>query len=147
MAGMDKMYDDAVQEIIFYRLRDAGLRPTTQRVQLGCLIWGGEGDRHVSADMLLRQSRIHGINVSLATIYNTLHQFTRAGLLREIAVDGGSAYFDTKLTPHHHFMFEDSGEIMDIDENYVNISNLPLPPVGTSISDVQLVIKLQRAIS
>src|SRR3989344_5255926 len=87
------------------RLRTAGLRPTRQRLALAKLLFEG-GDRHVTAEMLHAEAQTAAIRVSLATVYNTLHQFTAAGLLREIVVDSQRSYFDTNMTDHHHFYFE-----------------------------------------
>src|SRR5688572_27646378 len=90
----------AGQAAIAERLRKAGLRPTRQRVALGALLFAGE-DRHVSAEMLHAEALTAGEHVSLATVYNTLHQFTGVGLLRELAIDGGKAYFDTNTSNHN----------------------------------------------
>ena len=85
------------------RLRNAGLRPTRQRLALARLLFGG-GNRHVTAEQLHAEARREEIPVSLATIYNTLNQFRKAGLLREVVVDSGRSWFDTNLEDHHHFL-------------------------------------------
>ena len=90
------------------RLRRAGLRPTRQRLSLGWLLFG-RGDRHLTAEMLYDEAMRAKVPVSLATVYNTLHQFTEAGLLRQLAVDGSKAYFDTNPSEHHHFFLEEEG--------------------------------------
>src|ERR1700760_3899761 len=84
-------------------LRDVGLRPTRQRVALGWLLFA-KGDRHITAEMLYEEATGSRVRLSLATVYNTLHQFTEVGLLREIAVDGSKTYFDTNTSDHHHFL-------------------------------------------
>ena len=84
-------------------LRQAGLRPTRQRLALARVLFGN-GDRHVTAEALFEEARQRDIDVSLATVYNTLHQFTDAGLLRSIAIDTSSTYFDTNTGDHHHFL-------------------------------------------
>src|SRR3954451_10231772 len=84
------------------KLRRAGLRPTRQRVSLGWLLFA-KGDRHITAELLFDEATRARVPVSLATVYNTLHQFTEAGLLRQLAVDGTKSYFDTNPTEHHHF--------------------------------------------
>src|SRR3974390_2496465 len=86
-------------------LRGVGLRPTRQRMALGWMLFG-KGDRHVTAEMLHEEAVKAKVPVSLATIYNTLHQFTEVGLLRQVAVDGSKTYFDTNVTEHHHFSIE-----------------------------------------
>src|SRR5688572_8837879 len=98
--------------LIIERLRGAGLRPTRQRLALAKLLFDG-GDRHVTAEKLHGEALGANIRVSLATVYNTLHQFTDAGLLREIAVDASCSYFDTNISSHHHFFHEASGRLED----------------------------------
>src|SRR5271167_4243542 len=86
-------------------LRQVKLRPTRQRMALGWLLFA-KGDRHLTAEMLYEEANRAKIAVSLATVYNTLHQFTGAGLLREVAVNGSKTYFDTNVSDHHHFFIE-----------------------------------------
>jgi Fur family iron response transcriptional regulator len=93
-----------------------------------------EGNRHVTAEDLHRDAKKANIRVSLATVYNTLHQFASAGLLREMVVEPGRAYFDTNLSSHHHFFFEDTGNIEDIPDNLILIFHLPKIPKGTALN-------------
>ena len=123
------------------RLRAAGLRPTRQRLALAKLLFQG-GDRHVAAEELHGEALAANVRVSLATIYNTLHQFTEAGLLREIVVAGGRSYFDTNVTAHHHFFFEDSGRLEDIPGHLVTFAALPEPPEGTSVRRVDVIVRV-----
>ena len=95
------------------RLTKAGLRPTRQRLALATLLYGA-GDRHVTAEQLHKEAGEANITVSLATVYNTLHQFTESGLLREVVVESGRSYFDTNTTDHHHFFIEDELRLTDI---------------------------------
>ncbi len=125
------------------RLVAAGLRPTRQRVALGDLLFGG-GDRHVTAERLFEEATAAQMPVSLATVYNTLHQFTAAGLLREIAVDGARVYFDTNTSEHHHFLLEDDGGLFDIPGSNVVAPNLPEPPAGLKIARVDVIVRLRR---
>jgi Fur family iron response transcriptional regulator len=122
-------------------LQGAGLRPTRQRLALGKMLFDGN-DRHVTAEDLHEQARRARVPVSLATVYNTLHQFTKAGLLREVVVEPGRAYFDTNVSSHHHFFFEDSGRIQDIAEDEVMIVSLPDVPEGTRLSRVDVVVRV-----
>lgn len=124
-------------------LVEAGLRPTRQRIALGELLFRG-GDRHVTAERLFDEAIAARLSVSLATVYNTLHQFTDAGLLREIAVDGARVYFDTNVKDHHHFLVEEDGELYDIPGSNVTVANLPTPPGGLRIDRVDVVIRLRR---
>tara|TARA_R110000824_G_scaffold118960_14_gene272041 strand:+ start:161045 stop:161476 length:432 start_codon:yes stop_codon:yes gene_type:complete len=123
------------------RLRDAGLRPTRQRLALGRLLFDG-GDRHVTAEALHEEAQKAGVSVSLATVYNTLHQFTGAHLLREVVVDSARTYFDTNVSDHHHFFVENSGKLMDIDGKQIAIIGLPDAPEGTGIARVDVIVRL-----
>src|SRR5882757_293313 len=109
------------------RLRLAGLRPTRQRLALADLLFA-PGDRHVSAEGLHEEAIAAGIKVSLATVYNTMHQFTQSGLLREVTVDGSRTYFDTNIGDHHHFYCEEDGTLLDIDGDAIEVAGLPSPP-------------------
>lgn len=122
-------------------LKRAGLRPTRQRMSLGALLFGS-GDRHLTAEMLHIEAIEHQIPVSLATVYNTLHQFTLAGLLREVAIEGSKTYFDTNTSDHHHFYFESDGVLMDIEGETVSVMSLPEPPEGMEISRVDVLVRL-----
>ncbi len=124
------------------RLREVGLRPTRQRLALARLLYDGD-DRHVTAEMLHSEALAAGVKISLATIYNTLHQFTRAGILRQIVVDPGRSYFDTNTGDHHHFYVETSGTLEDIPGERVNITDLPAPPEGTEIDRVEVIVRLK----
>jgi Fur family transcriptional regulator, iron response regulator len=125
------------------RLRQVGLRPTRQRMALSWILFG-KGDRHVTAEMLYEEATSAKVPVSLATVYNTLHQFIEVGLLRQVAVDGSRAYFDTNKTEHHHFFIEDKNELMDIPESDMLVGNMPTPPEGYEIASVDVVVRLRR---
>lgn len=122
-------------------LRKAGLRPTRQRLALGSLLFDGE-DRHVTAESLHAEATSGGQHVSLATVYNTLHQFKRAGLLRELAINGAKAYFDTNTSNHNHFFVEDEGELRDIPGHAIRVDGVPEPPEGMSITHIDVVVRL-----
>lgn len=126
-------------------LDDAGLRPTRQRLSLAKLLVGDGQDRHVTAESLYLSVQNTGEKVSLATVYNTLRAFCEAGLLREIMVDGAMSYFDTNMTDHPHFYWEDNAELMDAPNDDLVISQLPTAPEGAVISKVDVVIRLRRA--
>src|SRR5262245_31588822 len=123
------------------RLRDAGLRPTRQRVALATLLFAA-GDRHVTAETLHEEACAQRVPVSLATVYNTLHQFTEAGLLREVAVEGAKTYFDTNTSNHYHFFCESSGKLLDIETGDIHIAGLPEAPEGMTISRVDVLVRL-----
>ena len=123
------------------RLRAAGLRPTRQRVALARLLFDG-CDRHVTAEVLHEEAIARKVPVSLATVYNTLHQFTEVGLLREVAVEGAKNYFDTNTSNHYHFFCETSGKLVDIETASIRIEGLPQAPDGMAISRVDVLVRL-----
>ena len=128
---------------ILARLRGAGLRPTRQRLALAKLLFDGD-DRHVTAEQLHGEATAAAIPVSLATVYNTLHQFTGVGLLREVVVEPGRSYFDTNIHDHHHFYCESTGALQDIPGAAVSVVELPHAPPGTEISRVDVIIRVRR---
>ena len=130
-------------EEIAAMLRKADLRPTRQRMALANLLFGN-GDRHVSAEALHEEARAAGVPVSLATIYNTLHQFTDSGLLRAIAVDTSKTYFDTNTGDHHHFFIEATNQVVDMPEGFIRVDNLPEPPPGFEISRVDVIVRVRQ---
>ncbi|MBW9088446.1 transcriptional repressor [Rhizobium wenxiniae] len=125
------------------KLRHYGLRPTRQRVALGDLLFA-KGDRHLTVEELHEEAIIAGVPVSLATVYNTLHQFTEAGLIRVLAVEGAKTYFDTNTSDHHHFFVEGRNEVLDVPVGNLEIGNLPEPPEGMEIAHVDVVIRLRE---
>jgi Fur family iron response transcriptional regulator len=128
---------------VLERLKAAGLRPTRQRLALAKLLLES-GPRHVTAEELFHEARNAGIAISLATVYNTLHQFTSVGLLREVVVDMGQSYFDTNTSHHHHFFDETTGQLTDIAEQEIEINRLPSPPPGAAIDRVEVIVRLRR---
>ena len=123
------------------RLRLARLRPTRQRLALARILFA-DRHRHVTAEQLYAEALAQSVDVSLATIYNTLNQFTRAGLLRELILSPGCSYFDTNTEDHHHFFFEDGGSLVDIPSSDVVLRDLPPAPEGSVVSRVDVVIRL-----
>jgi Fur family iron response transcriptional regulator len=123
------------------RLRRIGLRPTRQRLALAKLLFE-QGDRHVTAEQLHEEAETAKVRVSLATVYNSLHQFTQLGLLREVVVEPGRSYFDTNTSDHHHFFFEDEAKLMDIPGDRVEVSRLPTPPAGTTLRRVDVILRV-----
>ncbi|MDQ0455457.1 iron response transcriptional regulator IrrA [Rhizobium paknamense] len=125
------------------KLRRSGLRPTRQRVALATLLFA-KGDRHLTVEELHEEALDADFPVSLATVYNTLHQFTEAGMIRVLAVEGSRTYFDTNVSDHHHFFVEGKNEVLDIPVNNISIGNLPEPPEGMEIAHVDVVIRLRE---
>jgi len=124
------------------KLRRSGLRPTRQRLVLAKLLFG-RGHRHVTAEDLHGEARATGVGVSLATVYNTLHQFTAAGLLRSVTVEGSRSYFDTNTGDHHHFYCQEDGRLMDIEGSAIRIAGLPTPPDGASVERIDVIVRLK----
>jgi Fur family iron response transcriptional regulator len=125
-------------------LRDVGLRPTRQRMALGWILFA-KGDRHLTAEMLYEEATKAKVPVSLATVYNTLHQFTEVGLLRQVAVDGSKTYFDTNASEHHHFFVEGENELVDIPGADVIVDKMPVAPEGYEIARIDVVVRLKKA--
>ena len=120
------------------------MRPTRQRKALAAILFKA-GHRHVTAEELHREACSGGIRMALATVYNTLHLFTRAGLLREVTVDSGQRYFDTNVSHHHHILNEQTGKLSDIGEGEILISGLPKALEGMEIRCVDVVVRVRLA--
>lgn len=124
------------------KLRASGLRPTRQRLALASILFDGQ-DRHVSAEWLYDVAKHKGVNVSLATVYNTLHQFTGADLLREITVDSSRTYFDTNMGEHHHMFLEHEDTVIDIPSSSVSVNRLPEIPDGMELVSVDVMLRVR----
>nr|WP_081728385.1 Fur family transcriptional regulator [Rhodovibrio salinarum] len=125
------------------RVKRAGLRPTRQRVSLARLLFNGD-DKHVTAEQLHKEAKDADLPVSLATVYNTLNQFTEVGLLREVVVEPGRSYFDTNIHDHHHFYYQDDGSLQDIPGEQVRLAELPQAPDGTRVDRVDVIVRVRR---
>ncbi len=125
------------------KLRDAGLRPTRQRIMLGWMLFA-KGHRHVSAEALFQEATRARASLSLATVYNTLRQFSDVGLIRQVHVGAGKAYFDTNTSEHHHFVIDGEDEVLDVEEAQVEIGALPQAPAGFAIAGVDVIVRLRR---
>lgn len=139
MAYKQKTEADAV---LAERLRMAGLRPTRQRLTIAALLLDGR-HRHVSAESLSVEIRSTGAYVSDATIYNTLNQFTDAGLLRRVTVHKDHSVFDTNIDHHHHFYDAKNDQLFDVPSDHVVLAQLPTAPAGHDIASVDVVITLK----
>lgn len=125
-------------------LASAGLRPTRQRQALAILLVGDGNNRHVTAEGLFEAAQKAGEKVSLATVYNTLHSFTEAGLITEVRVDGSRSYFDTDVSDHAHYFWEDEGRVSDAPDDAVRVESIAPPPDGAEIAKIDVVIRLRR---
>ena len=124
-------------------LRSAGLRPTRQRLALTKLLFEGE-DRHVTAEMLHSEASAAGVSVSLATVYNSLHQLKKAGLLREIVIEVGRSYFDTNISSHHHIFNEDNRKLTDIEADQIHLTGLPEIADGQEIDRIDVIVRVRN---
>jgi Fur family transcriptional regulator, iron response regulator len=124
-------------------IRQSGLRPTRQRMALAALLFG-RGERHFTAEMLFEEARRAKISLSLATIYNTLHSFIDAGLLRQIPIDGSKAFFDTNARDHHHFLVEGTNDVIDVCPSELTISKTPTAPDGFEIVKIDVIVRVRR---
>lgn len=135
----DELSDKDLENVI----RRADLRPTQQRIALAHLLFS-QGNRHITAEILHGEALDAGVKISLATIYNNLHQFTEVGLLREVVVDASKSYFDTNTEPHHHFFFNEEQRLEDIPSGSIRVENIPDIPEDCEISNVDVIIRLDR---
>ena len=123
------------------KLIAAGVRPTRQRLELGRLIFE-PGDRHFTAETLYNEARGMRFPPSLGTVYNTLNEFARAGLLREIAIYDAKLWYDTKIGPHFHFYWEDTDELRDIPEELLPRLDIPAPE-GARVEAIDVIVRLK----
>ncbi len=137
------MLTNLTEEAIAERLREAGLRPTRQRLALARLLFAS-GHRHVTAEELHREVAAEGMSISLATIYNTLNQFSRAGLLREVIADGARTFYDTNTAEHHHFYSVKKGRLIDIPGDQLRIEGLPPLPEGAKVSSIDVIVRIEE---
>jgi Fur family iron response transcriptional regulator len=131
------------KEAVAQRLRTNGVKPTTQRLEIGMLLMASP--QHMSADQILSDLRKAGSRISKATVYNTLNLFTGHGLIREVSVDPTRQFFDSTTEPHHHFYNVDTGELTDIKTDDLEFSRLPDLPPGTETQDVEIVVRVRKS--
>ena len=123
------------------KLSDIGLRPTKQRMVLIKLLFENP-DRHISAEELFEEVRKENRKISLATIYNTLKQFTKVGLLKELVVDQNKSIYCTNHDPHYHLYIEDEGKVIDIPQENIDL-NIPSIPACLSLHNVDVVVRVR----
>ena len=124
-------------------LKDANLRPTKQRVSLVYNIYK-YGNRHVNAERLHKEILDTGDNVSLATVYNTLHHLTNLGFLRQVKINARQNYFDTNISAHHHFFDKSNNSLIDISKDLIKIQGIPTPPKNKTVSDIEVIISIKN---
>ena len=133
----------AIMAAMASKLRVAGLRPTRQRVAIACLLLDGR-HRHVTAESLTAEINAIGMHVAGGTVYNTLNQFTDAGLLRRVTVHNEYSLFDTNTEHHHHFYDAVDDRLIDIPSDDVVLSRLPQAPADHDITGVDVIIHVSK---
>ena len=130
---------------IFKKLRSSGLRPTKQRVEIAKFLFERDKTFHFTVESLENQlAKKTTCKFALATIYNTIQAFRKAGHLSEVDVRGKKTYFDTNITNHHHFFDSETSELIDIDSSEVVIQKIPKAPNGKKIKNVEVFINLKN---
>jgi Fur family transcriptional regulator, iron response regulator len=137
-------FSDSIAVDLGEILQSAGLLPTRQRTALARLLFGKKKERHLTAEMLYEEALASDVQVSLATVYNTLNQFTAAGLLRQVGVDGTKNYFDTNISAHQHFYVENTRELIDIPESSKRSYHLSGVPNGYEVSRIDMIVRLRK---
>ena len=131
---------------IVNKLRSSNLRPTKQRVRIAEFLFKREKTFHFTVENLNKNlnKKDNSENISLATIYNTVYAFKKAGHLKEILTNNNTSYFDTNISSHHHFYDDQTNELTDINFNEVEVVKVPHAPKGKKIKDVEVIISLQK---
>ena len=130
---------------IINKLRSSNLRPTKQRIVIAKKLFDRKKTFHFTAETLNKAvNKKKDTRISIATIYNTVEAFKKAGHIREILTNNSKSYYDTNIKSHHHFYDEDSKELTDINYNQVKLSKVPHPPKGKKIKNLEVVIRLQK---
>ena len=133
------------KKAIVSKLRTSGLRPTKQRILIAKNLFERKKTFHFTVETLDKEINKKGSEkISLATIYNTVEAFTKAGHIKEILTSKSKSYYDTNIKSHHHFYDEETKELTDIDYRQVKLSKVPHPPKGKKIKNLEVVIRLQN---
>ena len=122
-------------------LGSKGIRPTKIRKAIAGLLFDGH-DKHVTVDDVIDMARLAEVKTSVASVYNTLNQFAAAGLLRRVTIEQGKAFFDTNLSDHHHFFFEDEDRLEDIPDGHIKVSGLPELPEGRTLKAIEVTVRI-----
>ena len=124
-------------------LCSVGISPTSCRVQIADLVF--QRQQHVTAEEVYKQLNVGSRHVSRATVYNTLKILVDHGLLRQVTVETSRVFYDSNISPHHHFFDIDSGELKDIEVEQFEILGMPEPPPGKSVVGVDVVVRLKSS--
>ena len=127
------------------KLRNSGLRPTKQRIKICEALFNTEKAFHLTVNELAKMMQKNfNEKISLATVYNTLHAFKKKGYVKEISLGNDKSYFDTNISSHHHFYDTKTNELIDIDSSKIELKNIPNPPKGKSIKEIDVVINVEN---
>ena len=134
-----------IKEIV-NKLRSSKLRPTKQRIKIAEFLFNREKTFHFTIENLNKNinKKDNSENISLATIYNTIDAFKKAGHLKEILTNNNTSYFDTNVSSHHHFYDDHTNELIDINLSEVEVTKVPQAPKGKKIKEVEVIISLQK---
>ena len=125
------------------KLREAGLRPTKQRLKICEVLFNREKTFHFTINDLAKKiSEDVNDKISLATVYNTVHALQKKGYLKEISINSDKSYFDTNTTAHHHFYDEDTHELIDCSENDIDSINIKKNITGKKINSIEVLIRV-----
>ncbi len=142
MSPDNKQFSRSKEELIRL-LEESNIMPTSQRIGIAEILLSKP--QHLSADQVLAMARENGANVSKATVYNTLNLFADKALLKELIISGGKIFFDSNVIQHHHFFNEETGELTDINQGQLTISNIPELPENTVNAGIDVIVRIKNA--
>ena len=123
------------------KLEKNGIRATKQRRVLAKLIFD-KGKMHISAENLFDEVKEDERKISMATIYNTLKQFTSLGLIREIVVDQNKSLYCNNNQSHYHLYIEDEGKVIDIPTKNIDL-DIPSIPACLKLHDIDVIVRIR----
>jgi len=142
MVSAIKVYDPMnIYHQAMKKIESSGIRPTKQRRVLAKILFEN-GNRHVSADELFHDVKKEDRKISMATVYNTLKQFTSLGLVREVVVDQNKSLYCTNRKSHYHLYIEDEGKIVDIPTKNIDL-NIPSIPACLQLHNIDVIVRIR----
>ena len=126
------------------KLRNSGLRPTKQRLQICEVLFNRKKTFHFTINQLEQKIKNHANSkISLATIYNTVHTIEKKGYLKQIPINSNQTYFDTNVSDHHHFYDLKDGRLIDLENSDVGPINILKKVDGKKIKSIEVLVKLE----